>query len=49
MDKVFYEPGDQGAEKKIRERVEFWRAQFARARSGAGGKASSNAEGEPDR
>lgn len=49
VDKVFYEPGDQGAEKKIRERVEFWRAQFARARSGAGGKASSNAEAEPDR
>jgi putative ATPase len=29
VDRRFYEPTDQGAEKKIKERVERWRAQFA--------------------
>jgi putative ATPase len=29
VDKIFYEPTDQGVEKKIKERVEKWRAQFA--------------------
>jgi putative ATPase len=28
-DKIYYEPSDQGVEKKIKERVENWRAQFA--------------------
>jgi putative ATPase len=28
-DKVYYEPTEQGVEKKIKERVEKWRAQFA--------------------
>jgi putative ATPase len=32
VDKVFYEPTDQGVEKKIKERVEKWRAQFAEKR-----------------
>jgi putative ATPase len=30
-DKRYYEPTDQGVEKKIKERVEKWRAQFAKA------------------
>jgi putative ATPase len=29
VDKVYYEPTEQGVEKKIKERVEKWRAQFA--------------------
>ena len=32
VDKTFYEPTDQGVEKKIKERVEKWRAQFAEKR-----------------
>ena len=32
VDKIFYEPTDQGVEKKIKERVEKWRAELARAR-----------------
>ena len=28
-DKTFYEPTDQGVEKKIKERLEKWRAAFA--------------------
>ncbi|HXC35082.1 MAG TPA: replication-associated recombination protein A [Candidatus Acidoferrales bacterium] len=31
-DKHYYEPSDQGTEKKIKERVEKWRAQLAEAR-----------------
>lgn len=31
-DKRYYEPSDQGVEKKIKERVEKWRAQLAQAR-----------------
>jgi putative ATPase len=31
-DKHYYEPSDQGVEKKIKERVEKWRAQLAQAR-----------------
>jgi len=31
-DKVYYEPTEQGVEKKIKERVEKWRAQFAAKR-----------------
>jgi putative ATPase len=31
-DKIYYEPTDQGVEKKIKERVENWRAQFAEKR-----------------
>jgi len=37
----YYEPSDQGAEKKIKERVEKWRAQFAKA-----GAADSNRKQE---
>ena len=29
VDKIFYQPTEQGVEKKIKERVEKWRAQFA--------------------
>lgn len=32
-DKVYYEPTEQGAEKKIKERTEKWRAQFAAVRA----------------
>ncbi len=32
VDKIFYEPTDQGVEKKIKERLEKWRAEFARVR-----------------
>jgi putative ATPase len=31
-DKTYYEPTDQGVEKKIKERVEKWRAEFSEAR-----------------
>ncbi len=31
-DKIYYEPTEQGVEKKIKERVEKWRAQFAEKR-----------------
>ena len=41
VDKVFYEPTDQGLEKKIRERLQFWRAQLARARAHAGDPGSA--------
>ncbi len=33
-DKRYYQPGEQGVEKKIKERVEKWRAQFEAARKG---------------
>ncbi len=33
VDKIFYEPTDQGVEKKIKERLEKWRAEFAEKRS----------------
>lgn len=32
VDKIFYEPTEQGVEKKIKERVDKWRAQFAENR-----------------
>jgi putative ATPase len=32
VDKIFYKPTDQGVEKKIKERLEKWRAQFAEKR-----------------
>ena len=32
VDKIYYEPTEQGVEKKIKERVEKWRAQFAEKR-----------------
>src|SRR3984885_11769045 len=35
VDKIFYEPTDQGVEKKIKERVEKWRAEFAARRKAA--------------
>ena len=31
-DKIYYEPTEQGVEKKIKERVEKWRAELAEAR-----------------
>jgi hypothetical protein len=37
VDKKYYEPTEQGVEKKIKERVEKWRAQFAEARKPGGG------------
>jgi putative ATPase len=36
-DKIYYEPTDQGVEKKIKERVEKWRAQFAEKRKATDG------------
>jgi putative ATPase len=36
-DKVYYEPTEQGVEKKIKERVEKWRAQFADRRKKSDG------------
>jgi putative ATPase len=32
VDKIYYEPTEQGVEKKIKERVEKWRAEFAKKR-----------------
>ncbi|MGD0251549.1 MAG: replication-associated recombination protein A [Verrucomicrobiota bacterium] len=32
-DKIYYQPTEQGMEKKIKERVEKWRAQFAEAKA----------------
>ena len=32
-DKIYYQPTEQGVEKKIKERVEKWRAQFAKAKA----------------
>jgi putative ATPase len=32
VDKIYYEPTEQGVEKKIKERVEKWRAKFSRLR-----------------
>lgn len=37
VDKEYYTPTDQGVEKKIKERVEKWRAQFAAMRKSANG------------
>jgi putative ATPase len=36
-DKIYYEPTEQGVEKKIKERVEKWRAQFAEKRKATDG------------
>ena len=33
VDKIYYEPTEQGVEKKIKERLEKWRAQFAEAKT----------------
>ena len=35
VDKIFYEPTEQGVEKKIKERLEKWRAEFAQKRRAA--------------
>jgi putative ATPase len=32
-EKIYYEPTDQGVEKKIKERVEKWRGEFAKLRA----------------
>ena len=37
VDKIFYEPTEQGMEKKIKERLEIWRKQFAEKRKSANG------------
>ena len=37
VDKTYYEPTEQGVEKKIKERVEKWRAQFKATRGKTGG------------
>ncbi len=37
VDKTYYEPTEQGVEKKIKERVEKWRAQFTEKRKSADG------------
>jgi putative ATPase len=36
-DKIYYEPTEQGVEKKIKERVEKWRAEFAKTRKNTDG------------
>ena len=36
-DKKYYEPTEQGVEKKIKERVEKWRAQFVEKRKATDG------------
>jgi len=48
-EKRYYEPSDQGAEKKIRERVEKWRALVAEAKSpgDAGNKDAPRKEAKP--
>jgi putative ATPase len=33
-DKIYYEPTEQGVEKKIKERVKKWRAEFSKSRKG---------------
>ena len=38
VDKIFYEPTDQGVEKKIKERLENWRRQFAAKRKATDGQ-----------
>jgi len=38
VDKKYYEPTEQGVEKKIKERVEKWRAEFAKMRTTPDGK-----------
>jgi putative ATPase len=37
VDKTFYEPTEQGVEKKIKERLENWRRQFAEKRKNPNG------------
>jgi len=37
VDKTFYEPTEQGVEKKIKERLEKWREQFKATRGKTGG------------
>ena len=37
VDKVYYEPTDQGVEKKIKERLDSWRKQFAEKRKATDG------------
>jgi putative ATPase len=37
VDKTFYEPTEQGVEKKIKERLENWRRQFAEKRKNSNG------------
>jgi putative ATPase len=37
VDKTFYKPTEQGVEKKIKERLENWRKQFAEKRKGTDG------------
>ncbi len=39
-DRHYYNPGDQGVEKKIKERVEKWRAEFKAARAAENGSAA---------
>lgn len=41
----YYEPTDQGAEKRIRERVEKWRETLLRAKSGASGSDAGSVPG----
>ncbi len=38
VDKTYYQPTEQGVEKKIKERVEKWRAQFVEKRKATGGR-----------
>jgi putative ATPase len=37
VDKIYYEPTEQGVEKKIKERLENWRRQFAEKRKNTDG------------
>ena len=36
--RVYYEPGDQGMEKRVAERIDYWRAQFQAQQSGKKGE-----------
>ncbi len=43
----YYEPTEQGSEKKIKERVAFWREKLDQARAGAGADAAPKQKGAP--
>jgi hypothetical protein len=37
-EKCYYQPTGQGVEKKIKERLDKWRAEFSKSRTGCDGK-----------
>ena len=46
VEKRYYEPSDQGVEKKIKERLDRWRQIIAEAKGKAGEKGAGKARGE---